>query len=469
MTPPVQEHALETPALGAVGTYSTTVRRGIRAHIDPSDVIALVDVWVLLATLVAVRLVAGGLSVGVGVFGIAALTSVVSPGFFRRKLTVGALDDASEVLRNIGLAYAFASVTALLLHLGGLRQLAVVAVAVTASLLVGRVAGRAIERSLRRSATSRTVVVGGGAIARHVIATLKGHREYGLDVIGVVDDDPMFGVDELGARVLGGTSALTEVVRSREVDVVVIAYGSTQQKEMVNEIRSAMEAGAQVWVVPRFFELGSAATNTNDHLWGLPVVRLHPPARNRPGWIAKRAMDFIVAAASAVITAPLMALIALAIYFESRGPILLRQVRVSLDGRPFTLYKFRSMEVRETELEDTEWAADEQRMTRVGRFLRNTSLDELPQLFNVLRGDMSLVGPRPERPYFVELFKELYPNYDARHRLPAGITGWAQVHGLKGDTSIEERAAFDNYYVENWSLSQDMKILLKTVGTFFRG
>ncbi|MDQ3878005.1 MAG: sugar transferase [Actinomycetota bacterium] len=468
MTPPVQEHALEAPAIGAFGSYPVATRRGVHAWLDPSDVVALVDIWVLLATLVAARVVAGGLTAGMGAFGIAALASVVAPGFFRRNLTVGALDDAGEILRNIGLSYAFASFVTLLLGLGDVRGVAVVATAVTVSLLVGRVAGRAVERSLRRSATSSTVVVGGGAIARHVISTLKAHREYGLDVIGVVDDDPMFGVDELGARVLGATSTLSEVVRARGVDVVIIAYGSTQQKDMVDEIRSAMEAGAQVWVVPRFFELGSAA-NTNDHLWGLPVVRLQPPARSRPAWIAKRAVDFVLAALATAISAPVVALIAAAIYVESRGPILLRQVRVSLDGRPFTLYKFRSMHVRETEVEDTEWAADEQRMTRVGRFLRNTSLDELPQLFNVLRGDMSLVGPRPERPYFVELFKELYPNYDARHRLPAGITGWAQIHGLKGDTSIEERAAFDNYYVENWSLSQDMKILLKTVGTFFRG
>jgi lipopolysaccharide/colanic/teichoic acid biosynthesis glycosyltransferase len=135
---------------------------------------------------------------------------------------------------------------------------------------------------------------------------------------------------------------------------------------------------------------------------------------------------------------------------------------VGLDGKPFGILKFRTMRNGGPKVERTEWAADEARMTRVGRILRKTSLDELPQLFNVLKGEMSLVGPRPERPYFVDLFSDLYPSYNARHRLPAGITGWAQVHGLRGDTSIEDRAAFDNYYIENWSLAQDIKILMRT-------
>ncbi|HWL65621.1 MAG TPA: sugar transferase, partial [Actinomycetota bacterium] len=158
--------------------------------------------------------------------------------------------------------------------------------------------------------------------------------------------------------------------------------------------------------------------------------------------------------------------IALAIYFDSGRPILLRQLRVGLDGQPFNMLKFRTMHTSEAEVEATEWSADEDRITKVGRVLRDTSLDELPQLVNVVRGEMSLVGPRPERPHFVDMFSERYPNYAERHRLPAGVTGWSQIHGLRGDTSIEERAAFDNYYVDNWSLSQDIKILLRTVTAF---
>jgi lipopolysaccharide/colanic/teichoic acid biosynthesis glycosyltransferase len=163
------------------------------------------------------------------------------------------------------------------------------------------------------------------------------------------------------------------------------------------------------------------------------------------------------------VLAPVLGVIALAVLLESGRPILLKQRRVGIDGRPFDIYKFRSLQVADESVESTEWAAAEARITRAGHFLRKTSLDELPQLFNILKGEMSLVGPRPERPYFVDLFSDLYPQYGSRHRLPAGLTGWAQIHGLRGDTSIEERAVFDNYYIENWSLAEDMKILLRTM------
>jgi lipopolysaccharide/colanic/teichoic acid biosynthesis glycosyltransferase len=155
--------------------------------------------------------------------------------------------------------------------------------------------------------------------------------------------------------------------------------------------------------------------------------------------------------------------IAIAIRLDSGRPVLFRQRRLGLDGREFDMLKFRTMRSANCETEDTEWVPDEERVTRVGRILRDTSLDELPQLFNVLRGEMSLVGPRPERPYFVKRFGDMYPGYRARHRLPAGVTGWSQIHGLRGNTSIEERATFDNHYIENWSLSSDLKILIKTV------
>jgi exopolysaccharide biosynthesis polyprenyl glycosylphosphotransferase len=255
---------------------------------------------------------------------------------------------------------------------------------------------------------------------------------------------------------------VTDIVARRRVEVVIVAFSSTEQSSMVDTIREVFAREAQVWVVPRFFELG-ATDATSDHLWGLPLVRLQPPPRSRPQWALKRVLDFVLALIGVILAAPLMAVIAVATYLDSGRPILLRQVRVGLDGRPFEMLKFRTMRMAEESVEAREWSADRRRVTRVGGFLRSTSLDELPQLFNVLRGDMSLVGPRPERPYFVEQFTNLYPNYDARHRLPAGVTGWAQVHGLRGgETSIEERAVFDNYYIENWSLGQDLKILVKT-------
>ena len=317
----------------------------------------------------------------------------------------------------------------------------------------------------REQRSVRTLVVGGGEIARRVISTLGTHDEYGMTVVGAADDDPKFAGDDLGARILGGINDIPDIVRNHRVGVVIVAFSGGDQTGIMEVIRGAMAVGAKVWIVPRFFELGSTQSG-GDHLWGLPVVRLQPPARSRPEWVLKRTLDVVVSGIALVLIAPLLLVLAALVYFESGRPILLKQVRVGLDSRPFKMLKFRTMAVADPDTESTEWSPANDRVTRIGKVLRDTSLDELPQLFNVLRGDMSLVGPRPERPYFVDLFSELYPRYGARHRLPAGLTGWAQVHGLRGDTSIEERAAFDNYYVDNWSLSKDVKILLKTATTF---
>jgi len=182
----------------------------------------------------------------------------------------------------------------------------------------------------------------------------------------------------------------------------------------------------------------------------------------------KRTLDFLMAGVLMLVLSPLIAVIAILVYLDLGHPVLYRQVRVGVDNVPFTLLKFRSMRSEEVSIQGQEWAARSARTTRLGRVLRTTSLDELPQLINVLRGDMSIVGPRPERPYFVSLFEEEFPGYSARHRLPGGMTGWAQIHGLCGDTSIEERLAFDNYYIENWSLGQDLGILVRTLRTMMK-
>ena len=453
-----------------VASSTTTLRSLVEAPARPTarflagDVVALVDVWVLLAVLWVSRTVTTNLDPSVALFGLVTFALILSPARERRtRLTVGALNDAGPILRRVWLAYAAASAVSVAVGIGDLQML-LVAAAPTAPLLIGgRAASYAVERSLRRSGIKkRTLVVGGGEIARRVVQTLSEHDEYGLKIVGAVDDDPKYGPAELGTMTLGKLSEVPAIVSAEDVDVVIVAFSASDQAGMVDVIRSAMAAGASVWVIPRFFELGAADSN-GDHLWGLPVMRLQAPARSRPEWIMKRTVDFVAAAVGIVLLAPVLAVLSVLVYLEAGRPILLRQTRVGLDGRPFGILKFRTMRSAGSEVEGTEWAADEDRMTRCGRIMRKTSLDELPQLFNVLKGDMSLVGPRPERPYFVHLFSDLYPSYNARHRLPAGITGWAQVHGLRGDTSIEERAAFDNYYIENWSFSQDLKILLRTV------
>ena len=465
MTPPLED-TLQAP--GSVLRNASVERLSDRpigrtVRLLPGNVVALMDIWVLLAVLWVSRLVTVHLDPSVALFGLITAGTVLSPSRSRGKLTIGALNDAGQIIRRVWLAYAFASAVSVVAGIGDLKVLLAVAAATAPFLLAGRAASHAVERTLRsKGASARTLIVGGGEIARRVVETLGSHDEYGLEVVGAADDDPKFGTAELGTRTIGGLGDIPDIVASHNIQVVLVAFSASSQHSMVEVIRGAMSSGATVWVVPRFFELGAADTG-GDHLWGLPVMRLQAPARSRPEWIMKRTIDFLVAGIGVIALSPLLALLAILVLIEAGRPILLKQTRVGLDGKPFEILKFRTMRVGGPKVEGTEWAADEARMTRAGRILRKTSLDELPQLFNVLKGEMSLVGPRPERPYFVDLFSDLYPSYNTRHRLPAGITGWAQVHGLRGDTSIEERAAFDNYYIENWSLAQDMKILMRTV------
>ena len=261
---------------------------------------------------------------------------------------------------------------------------------------------------------------------------------------------------------------LDDVLGRLPVRRLVVAFGPTQEPELVAVLRTALERNAEVHVVPRFFEVGVAPTGPDvDDVWGIPLHRVRR-AGLRPAAIrAKRAFDVAVAAPLVVLLAPLLGVIALAVRLTSRGGVLFRQRRTGQYGRVIEVLKFRTLQVSDDS--DTRWTVDSpDRFTPVGRFLRRTSLDELPQLWNVLRGDMSLVGPRPERPFFVVRFSEDVRGYSQRHRLPVGLTGWAQIHGLRGDTSIAERARFDNHYIEHWSLWRDVVIMVRTLATVFR-
>ncbi|HEY7875197.1 MAG TPA: sugar transferase [Actinomycetota bacterium] len=464
MTPPAQDHALEAPRQ-QVRLFPQ--RAGFTVpRLVPGDVTTLVDLWLLLSVIWATRLAIGSVDPAIGVFGASLLILLISWRDRSGSLTPSAIDDAGPIFRRVCISYALAAAVTTLSGSGDARILLAAAVAAAPALVAGRGLAYAIERRLRRGRrSSRTLVVGGGEIARRVVTTLETHDEYGMQVVGAADDDPKFAADELGTRILGGIADVPDIIRNQRVDVVIVAFSNGDQSGIMEVIRSAMTVGAKVWVVPRFFELGSTQAS-GDHLWGLPVVRMRPPARSRPEWVLKRTLDIVVSGIALVFLSPLLAVIAAVIYFQCGRPIFLKQVRVGLDGRPFTMLKFRTMALADEQTESTEWCPAGDRVTPIGKILRDTSLDELPQLFNVLRGEMSLVGPRPERPYFVDLFSAMYPRYGARHRLPAGLTGWAQIHGLRGDTSIEERAAFDNYYVDNWSLSKDVKILFKTATTF---
>jgi len=337
--------------------------------------------------------------------------------------------------------------------------------------LLLRALAYAVVRSLRtqRRVAHRTLVLGAGRVGAQIADVLLDHPEYGLHPIGFLDSDPWLGPKELPLPLLGGTDALYHVLTDHEVHNVVVAFGSMRESAMVDVIRTCDRLDTEIFIVPRLFELHNVSADMED-VWGMPLVRLRRAARRSRGWQVKRAFDLVVSTLSLVLLAPVLLLAALAVRIEGGPGVIFRQERVGVDGRRFTVMKFRSMRPSNDSESQTQWnIAQDRRVGPIGRFLRKSSIDELPQLINIIRGEMSLVGPRPERPHFVDQFCEAYPRYIARHRVPSGLTGWAQVHGLRGDTSIVDRARFDNYYIENWSLWLDIKIILRTVGSVLRG
>jgi exopolysaccharide biosynthesis polyprenyl glycosylphosphotransferase len=267
---------------------------------------------------------------------------------------------------------------------------------------------------------------------------------------------------------IGGVDDLERLVLDHGIQRLLVAFGPTGEQEMVATLRAASLLELELHVVPRFFELGLAPAGPDiEQIWGIPLYRVRRAALRDAAWKIKRAMDVFVSGLALVVLAPVLGVIALLVRLSSPGPVLFRQVRIGQHSRPIEVLKFRTLRVNPDS--DITWSVeDDPRQTPVGKWLRRLSLDELPQLWNVLRGDMSLVGPRPERPHFVNRFSAQVTGYKDRHRLPVGLSGLAQVHGLRGDTSIEERARFDNYYIEHWSPWEDCKIALRTAGSLVR-
>jgi Undecaprenyl-phosphate glucose phosphotransferase len=309
----------------------------------------------------------------------------------------------------------------------------------------------------------QALVVGAGRLGRALVDKLAEHPEAGLAVVGFADDDPAKAVVEYrGVPVLGATREVGAIVDARGIDTVFLALPLDAHRTMLAVLQDVGRTVADVRVVPDLLQHITFRAGVTD-LDGLPVV--HLTSVPLTGWagLVKRSLDLAISAGSLVVLSPLLGAIAAAIRLEDRGPVFYRQVRMGLDGRPFEIVKFRSMRVGAEDDSGPMWAVREDpRATRVGRILRRTSLDELPQLWNVVRGEMSLVGPRPERPEFVRAFKDEFPQYMLRHRVRSGITGWAQVNGWRGNTSLTKRIEYDLYYIENWSLSLDIKILWLT-------
>ncbi len=324
---------------------------------------------------------------------------------------------------------------------------------------------RYLEEAWRHGVGVRQVlVVGAGHLGRAVVEKLAEHPEAGLRAVGIVDDDPAKRDATIaGVSVIGTTSDVARIVEARGIDTVFLALPLEAHRAMFAVLKDVGRTVADVRVVPDLLQHITFRAGVED-LDGLPVVHLTQTPLT--GWMSltKRALDVGISLGALAFFSPLFGLIALAIRLEDRGPVFYRQTRMGLDGRPFDILKFRSMRPDAEDESGPVWSApDDPRRTRIGRFLRATSLDELPQLVNVLRGEMSVVGPRPERPEFVRDFKDRFPQYMVRHRVRAGITGWAQVNGWRGNTSVSKRIEYDLYYIENWSLALDLKILWMTV------
>jgi exopolysaccharide biosynthesis polyprenyl glycosylphosphotransferase len=331
-------------------------------------------------------------------------------------------------------------------------------------LLLGRVLTGWLRQITRRHYPVLLLLVGTGDAARMILQKTLKSPHLGYRVVGFVGS----GDDVVGLPVLGPVAQLGPIIRQQRAEEVVIALPEASHEELLDIIGICETERATVRVFPDLFQIIASDLTISD-LDGLPLLTVRDVALR--GWklAAKRAMDLVVSGMGLIVVSPLFMFLALLVKLGSRGPVFYSQERVGLDGNPFPMLKFRSMRVDAERDTGPVWAVeDDPRRTPLGTFLRKTSIDELPQLINVLLGDMSLVGPRPERPVFVEQFRQVIPRYMERHKEKAGMTGWAQVNGLRGDTSIFERTKYDLYYIENWSLLFDIKIIIRTVTTLFR-
>jgi exopolysaccharide biosynthesis polyprenyl glycosylphosphotransferase len=350
-----------------------------------------------------------------------------------------------------------------------LSSLTVIAPLCAIAVIIGRAVAYALGRAAkaRGIASERTLIVGEGELAVGLAKTLLEHQEFGLRPVGFL------GRTSEGSGILpflGECAELDHVVQEHAVSRVLVAFGATNDKDVATVLRASERTPAEIHVVPRFFELSGIPQGAAvDDVCGIPLFHLRRPALRSAARLEKRAFDLAGASFLLLLTAPLLAIAALAVRMSSPGPILFRQKRVGLNGQLFEIVKFRTMYVNDDS--DTTWfAGEDDRVTRVGRILRMTSIDELPQLFNVLRGEMSIVGPRPERPHYTDQFAATVSRYDDRHRVLGGITGWAQIHGRsRGMDAVPERARLDNYYIENWSVWRDLVIIVRTVGVLLRG
>ncbi len=312
------------------------------------------------------------------------------------------------------------------------------------------------------------LLVGYSRAAEEYIDRIMDNPQWGYAAMGILDDHIPAGTLYKGVKVLGRLDNLEVILPANELDEIAVTLSLKDYDYLEHVVTTCEKSGVHTKFIPDYNSLIPSKPYTED-LMGLPVINIrYVPLTNSVNAMLKRLMDIVGSLFGIIITSPIMLVAAILVKLSSPGPIIFKQERVGLHNKPFCMYKFRSMGVQSAKEEKGGWTTkNDPRVTNVGKILRKTSIDELPQLFNILKGDMSLVGPRPERPQFVEKFKEEIPRYMVKHQVRPGLTGWAQVNGLRGDTSIRKRIEYDLYYIENWTLAFDIKIIIMTFFTGF--
>ena len=332
-----------------------------------------------------------------------------------------------------------------------------------------RVFFKEVLQALRRRGYNLrfVLVLGAGRLARQVLEQIDLRRELGFKPVGCLSvTRKRVGTSVAGVEVVGTVRELRQVLESRMVDQVLVALPSRSMHHLPRIMEVCADTTVDVKLVPDVYQYATLFGGLEE-FGGLPIVNLQSSGVLGINAIVKRGFDVALSGLFLLLLSPLLSVLALLVKITSRGPVLYAQERVGLDGKPFRMLKFRTMRT-DAEAEGPRFAQDQDpRVTPVGAFLRRASLDELPQLCNVLLGDMSLVGPRPERPLFIDQFRRRIPRYQLRHMVKSGMTGWAQIHGLRGDTSIQKRVEYDLYYIEHWSLLLDLKILARTLAFGF--
>ena len=308
------------------------------------------------------------------------------------------------------------------------------------------------------------LLVGYSRATEEYIKRINANPQWGYVVRGILDDHVPAGTLYKGVKVVGCIENLLYILPENKLDEIAITLSLKDYDNLEHIVDLCEKSGVHTKFIPDYNSLFPSRPYTED-LMGLPVINIrYVPLTNTLNWCMKRLVDIAASLVGLVVASPVMLIAAIAVRCSSRGPVIFKQERIGLHNKPFRMYKFRTMEVQKPSSEEKGWTTkNDPRVTKVGKFLRRTSIDELPQLFNILKGDMSVVGPRPERPHFVEQFKEEIPRYMVKHQVRPGLTGWAQINGYRGDTSIKRRIEFDIFYIENWTMSFDVKIMFLTI------